>query len=102
MMVPDHFLFQQPIPSPGAPGDHRFFCEVINRLPILNDHFGPGPSTHLRKVDTTKTEARYQYAYALSYWLVTDRIYGTGDARGTVRIGPRVINLCLSLLDAHL
>src|SRR6185295_6489343 len=88
--------------SPEAAGDDSFFCEVINRLPILNDHLGPLPSTHLRKVDTTKTKPRNQYAYAISYGLVTDRIYGTRDARGTVRIRPRVTDLCLSLVDGHL
>jgi len=63
------------IPLPSAPGNHRFFCEIMNRLPVVNDHFGPGPSTHLRKVDTAKTKARNQYGCAPSYWLVSDRIY---------------------------
>ena len=48
--------------SRGAPSNHPFFCEVINRPSILNYHLRPGPSTHLRKVDTTKTKSRNQYA----------------------------------------
>ena len=85
-----------------ATRDHSFFCEIINRLPVLNDDLGPRPSSHLWKVDTTKTKTRNQYACTVCYGLVTDRINSSGDARGTVRIRPCVIDLCLSLLDAHL
>src|ERR1044072_2088963 len=81
---------------------HAFFGEAINRSSILNDHFRPGPFAHLRKVDATKTKPRDQYAYALSYRLVADRIYGTRNPFRTVGIRPRVIDLCLRLLDAHL
>ena len=91
-----------PTLSRGAPGNQRFFREIINRLPILNDHFRPGPFTHLRKVNTTKTKARDQYACAMFYGLVTDRLHGARNAFGTVGILPRVIDLCLSLLNAHL
>ena len=88
--------------SRRAPGNHTFFGELINRLPILKDYFRPVPSAHLRKVDTAKTETRDQQADAMSYVLVTDRIDGSRNAFGTVGVRPRVIDLCLSLLDAHL
>src|SRR6185503_17098950 len=91
-----------PVLAHRAAGNHTFFCETINRLPILSDHLGPGPFTHLRKVDTTKTKTRNQYAYTLSYGPIADRIHGTSDTFGTVGIHPRVIDLCLSLLDGHL
>lgn len=58
----------------NAPGTYAFFYEIVNRAPILNDHFYPRPLAYLREIDPTKAQPRYQDVYSMTERLVPDRV----------------------------